>query len=112
MFKNTRGTSGMSQFDAYSREKLVCCVQGSIPVIFYSALDDRSAQRPKASSGILRSIDGAREPQAIKVALGEEPITSWAPLHGRDQTPVHIAADGVGMSTDSTSQFGGAQKIS
>lgn len=47
--------------------------------------------------------------QTIDVALGEESVSAETALDGRNESPLRIEMDGVGMNTDGPGEIGGTK---
>ena len=77
--------------------------QRALPIIGHGALDDRIPRSAQAPARIFSGVDRPRQAQAIEMLLGEQPIAGRAPLDRRQQAPIHVEPDGVGV--DATFSF-------
>ena len=111
MLQQIRSLIGMFQLGMHSQQMFVCFRQCALPIVRDRALDDLVAQSAKAPARIRGGVDHARQAQAIQVALREQPVTGGATLDRRNQAPVHVAADRIGVDAHGAGQIRGAQEF-
>ncbi len=72
-------------------------------------LNDAHARLEDGCAEILVAIDLARYAHTVEVALGEAAIAGRAALDRRQDAAIHIAAHGIGVGADGSSQVRRAQ---
>jgi hypothetical protein len=102
---------GLFQLGIHGKQMLMRSFQRALPILDNRTLDNLVAQSAKPPAGIWGSINHARQAQAVQMMLGEEPVSRRRPFNGRNQAPLHVAADGVRVNPHSAGKVGSAKEF-